>query len=97
MAQQRERNTVRYITQNRDGSPYVGITKDLARRGSEHKRKGRAVPLTQIGPKVTQTSARRWEDETQRALGLKPAKKERGPRRRPASRLTQESLDSGKR
>ena len=97
MAKQRRRGTSRYVTLNRDGSLYVGVTDNLQRRGTEHEKKGRAVPLTKVGPKVTRESALDWERRTQVALGLKPAKKERGPRRRPASPLTQKSLDSGKR
>ena len=40
---------------------HSGITKDLKRRGQEHKRKYRGGTITKVGRKTTEKAARKWE------------------------------------
>ena len=58
----KKRDTFKY--QLRDGRKIVhgGITNDLARRESEHKRTfGQNVKLTKVGRKTTREAALKWE------------------------------------
>ena len=73
----RPRTHARYVV--RDGREIVrfGITEDFERRAGEHDRSNMNwSSMTQVGPTVTQESAREWEstkiDRYERRNGRKP-------------------------
>ena len=48
---------------------HSGITKDLKRRESEHKRKYHGGHITKVGKKTKEKAARKWEKTKQKSLG----------------------------
>ena len=77
MAKKAKRDTYRYeLKQGRKILQY-GITDDPERREKEHRAKGKRFSHTLIvGPRVTEDSARKWEDDKidayERRHGRKP-------------------------
>ena len=64
-----KRNTFRYHIKRGNEILHRGITNDLDRRHSEHKRGyGQDVKNRKIGPKVTRESGLRWERQGGRSV-----------------------------
>ena len=63
------RDTSRYHITRGNKILHRGITNDLDRRHTEHKRRyGQDVKIKKIGPKVSRDSALRWERDGGRRI-----------------------------
>ena len=58
------RNYVRYQLKDRNKVVYRGITNDPDRRYKEHQHDKQFTSMEIIGPRVTEESARKWEQES---------------------------------
>jgi predicted GIY-YIG superfamily endonuclease len=63
-----KRDTYRYRLKDGNKVVYIGITNDPERRAREHKEVvERSWTFEVVGPRVTEESARKWEDERLKA------------------------------
>lgn len=58
-----DRDTTRYELRDGNRVVYVGITNDPERRAQEHAADKDFTRMVTVGPKVTRTTAERWEEE----------------------------------
>lgn len=58
-----DRDTTRYELREGNRGVYVGITNDPSRRAQEHSADKDFTKMVTIGPRVTRTTAERWEEE----------------------------------
>ena len=64
MPKQRPRNYRRYVVRAKRKIVHGGITeRPLEEREAEHKRKWPNARVSQVGPAVTEETARKWEKE----------------------------------
>ena len=61
---QAPRNSTRYVVKVRNKTVYGGITeRPLDERATEHKRTWTACRVQKVGPKVSEETARKWEEK----------------------------------
>lgn len=59
----KKRDTYRYRLKDGNKIIYIGITGDPERRAREHKIDEKKIIFEVVGPRVTEDSARKWEQD----------------------------------
>ena len=63
------KNTYKYEVKLGSRTVYVGVTADLDRRATEHRRRWLSATISKVGSATTRARALEWEAKTVKALG----------------------------